>query len=267
MSSTSVLSEPSLQILKIRGSNPVLVNGFRAVSNTSYLSEDSIDSQATVLIPDQLESVETLQFLEFDKSTAETLWDQFVEYKTEEPERANLFYFARNYILSIRGNCISEEDDWDELYQRMGLTHNFRVRVLDPAFKDMQLSASAKEWAVEMITLRYEFLNQLDHFIQAPAGNLHRKVSYFDLSDKKIKPGPKIPARHSSRTSTGASSSGASVATQTIDIPLQLDGHKMFFKGGALHRLKSIIFWSEKCKHLVSWVRCKKAPQLLQPCQ
>ena len=59
--SLKVLSMQTIQILHARG-EAGLQGGYRAVSNTSYATADSLDFEATVLIPDEINSIETLRF-------------------------------------------------------------------------------------------------------------------------------------------------------------------------------------------------------------
>ena len=78
-SSLKVLSEESLHILRVRGNDTTVRSGFHTVLNTSYCSESSVDSQATVYIPEELESIETLQFLEFVPGAASAIWNSLLQ--------------------------------------------------------------------------------------------------------------------------------------------------------------------------------------------
>ena len=64
-------------VLRSRNDDLVLQQGYRKVSNTSYMSASSLDSQATVLIPEYPKSQETLKFLEFNDLTSEQMWAHF----------------------------------------------------------------------------------------------------------------------------------------------------------------------------------------------
>lgn len=68
--SSKTLSGESIQILRLRNDHYSVKNGFRSISNTSYMSEDSLDSQETVEIPEYLESLETFKSLEINETTA-----------------------------------------------------------------------------------------------------------------------------------------------------------------------------------------------------
>lgn len=239
-----VLSEHSINVLRTRGDTSQLHHGFRAVSNTSYSSKDSFGSQATVQIPDELDSVETLRFLELNDATARRLWDRYCSDVAEFPQFADLFGLARRWIREATENAMWEGDDWVGIMQRMGLSNYFQARLMDESFKDIRLSGSVKEWTIEMMEIRYEFLMHLDNVIKAPpARNVQRKVSKMDIDGKiKLLSGPEIPARSTSKTlQTGTSSaSQPSTATQLAEPPQELDAHTMFFKSGAMSRLESV---------------------------
>lgn len=98
IASFKVLSEDSLQILRVRGDNPRLNNGYRAVSNASYSSAGSLDSEATVLIPDELESLETLKFFEFNDATTGRVWSRYCQNFAEDPNMADLLKLAKAQI-------------------------------------------------------------------------------------------------------------------------------------------------------------------------
>ena len=132
---------------------------------------------------------------------------------------------------------------------RIGLTSNYQARVMDPAYKHMRLTGSAKHWAIEMMTMRIEFLYSLDNFIKAPAQGPNRKISHMDISGQ-LKSGPPypIPTRGSGKGLAIGSfkTSGPSMETATDDPPENIDGYQMFYKGGDLARLKTIHFQNSR---------------------
>jgi len=54
------------------------------------------------------------------------------------------------------------------------------------------LTGSCKEWILEMIAMRSEFLLTLDAVIKTPSQGVKIKVSHLDI-DGGLKSGPKIP--------------------------------------------------------------------------
>ncbi|OBT60546.1 hypothetical protein VE03_10905, partial [Pseudogymnoascus sp. 23342-1-I1] len=81
MAPMMIISDGSLAILKSRGEATDLIDGVRKISNVSYMSRDSVDSQATVEIPDEIDSIKTLEFLELNAETAAVVYDKFLALK------------------------------------------------------------------------------------------------------------------------------------------------------------------------------------------
>ena len=246
MSVYKVLSNEALTVLAERGDGAVLRDGVRAVSNSSYATSSSLDSEATVLIPDELESVETLEFLELEHDTARTVYAQFRQRQSEFPHRASILRSAQRHLDSFEANPGLEDEDWIGAMNRIGLTKGFQARLMDPDYKDMRLSGSLKEWVSELFNTRYEFLNGLDAVVKGPPSlSLGRKTSSLDFNGKfSTKSAPPISPRTSS-------SSGPKLGTFKLSPQPQiasaiegpsgvLDEHLMLFKGAAISRLEKV---------------------------
>ena len=218
-SSFQVLSPRSVQNLHERGQPAAQRGEYWAISNTSYATADSLDSEVTVLIPVELDSQETLQFLELDEPTASVVWQQFLDRQAEFPHRASVLNSAKRYVDSIKGRAISNDDDdgWVEIMRRIGLSDDFQDRIMRADVKEMRLSGSLKEWVFEMMEIRYEFLHTLDSVIQAPPMSIPRVSSQASKG-----PGPgdfQLPQPE--------------LSTATSDPPQRLEGHVMLFKSAA----------------------------------
>ncbi|MCJ1388843.1 hypothetical protein MMC18_001693 [Xylographa bjoerkii] len=220
--SLRVLSETSLAILRTRGEPAELKNGIRMVSNSSYMTNSSTDSEATTYIPEYLESLETLHFLELNKQTADIVRELYLDDARNPPERASTLRSARRYVESVPANAIDDDDDqWWSAMQTIG------------------------EIIIDMFEMRYEFLGSLDDLIKTPSKGISRKVSRMGLDGKlKTQIGPAIPPRLSSQPpplQTFSLPSSSSSATATIPArPESLPGCTMFLKGGAMTRLQKI---------------------------
>jgi hypothetical protein len=113
---------------------------------------------------------------------------------------------------------------------------------MDEEFTEMRLTGSCKEWILEMIAMRSEFLLTLDAVIKTPSRGVGRKVSHLDINGG-LKSGPKTPKPGRGVPKEGTFStgrSGPSIATASEDAPGELDGYKMLFKGGTLARLQKV---------------------------
>ncbi len=206
-SSIKVLSSPTIDILRARGEG-IQHGGYRTVSNTSYATAGSLDSEATVLIPDELDSLETLEFLEFDHTTAVMIWERFKNVRIQFPDWANVLSSAKSRVRGIAGHDITSENDeeWVDVMRQIGLTSDFQARIMTPHMRSMRLSGSLKDWLWHMFEMRYDFLLTLDDVLQARSGN-----------------------------TIGRESSPS--ATVAEDPPKQMNGHVMLLQGVARSRL------------------------------
>ena len=214
-----VLSASTINMLRARGEG-IQQGGYRAVLNTSYAPADSLDSEATVLIPDELESLETLEFLEFNHATAAIIWENFKNLKDQFPEWATVCDSARRHVRSIAGHDTTSEndDEWVDVMRRIGLTSKFQDRIMTSEMRDMRLSGSLKDWIWQMIEMRYEFLLSLDKVLQASTVNtLGHKSSKPSLGGSlTTKPAPAIPPRVSSQGFKGPKSGSFQAPTPQI---------------------------------------------------
>lgn len=244
--STKILSEESIQILKLKNDHSPIKDGFRNVSNTSYMSEDSLETQAMVEIPEFLESAETFEFLEFNEATAQSLWAHYSQMAIDYPDMFDMLQCAKYHVKNSPGDAVDEEDNWLGVMENLGLTRKFQDRLMAPEAKEMRSMASVKEWTIQMITMRYEFLESLDDVIKTPSCGVDRPASRITQSgmlgglDKNK---PEIPERGSSAGKAppkGNSESGPSFATKAIEPPMGVEDCRILYKGGASKRLESI---------------------------
>lgn len=242
--SRKVLSPEALQVLRGHDQDITISNGFRLISNSSYISNSSIDSQATVLIPDELESLETVKFLQFTDETANLIFEQYLNDLEQNPDRAHLMSTVRSYVGSIAGNAtdVDGDDAWVSLFQRIGMTRLFQRNVMDPDFGDMRAMGSLKEWVLEAAAMRFEFLRSLSHIITTPARGVKKQVSHMSL-DGKLAPGPypTIPTRSSSLKGPAVGNFNAPApGTKPQEPSTRIEGYKTFYKGSTLPRLEAI---------------------------
>ena len=235
-----VLSPQSLDILHARG-EAVREGGYRSISNTSYMSANSLDSEATVLIPDELHSEETLRFLEFNGTTAEKIWREYLERRAKFPNRANVLKSAKRHLDSFSIDPFGENDsEWIEGMNLFGMSSNFQARIMAPDMKTMRLFGTVKTWIFEMIDTRWKFLEGLDDVIKSPPIQiLGRKSSHPVLGSFKTRAPPEIPERISSQNkgkgpAIGSFKAPAPLVTAAADEPLKaMDGHTMLFRGSS----------------------------------
>ena len=240
-----VLSEESLTILRTRGHTSPQFQNRRVISNASYMSKDSFDSESTVEIPDELVSQATLEFLEFTSGAATKLWENIMSSRTILPD-VDFLEAVKFHIEAGPRDPSSHDDDeaWFAFMENLGLTRAFQLRVMNPEFKNMRDSASLKEWILLMIEERYFFLKSLDSFVKTPANGIDRQVSRMDLHTGTLVNGCAVPEGGSSIGATPPTSNSStaqlSAATTTPDTPREIEGATTLFKGGTIARLQSM---------------------------
>lgn len=63
-------------------------------------------------IPDELESLETFQFLEFNHTTAAIIWEKFKDAQNRFPQWTTIITSAKSHVRCIPGyDTTSENDD------------------------------------------------------------------------------------------------------------------------------------------------------------
>ncbi|MCJ1485198.1 hypothetical protein MMC06_005372 [Schaereria dolodes] len=112
---------------------------------------------------------------------------------------------------------------------------------------EMRLSASLKEWKLEMMEIRYAFLGGLNSVIKTPLKNvLGRKTSRLTLDRSfYIKEASAIPSRISSQAGkmpvAGLIKASVPAVAAMVEDPLkQLDGHVILLVGGIRPRFDGL---------------------------
>ena len=129
---------------------------------------------------------------------------------------------------------------------RIGVTKVSQARLMAPEAHEMREMASANEWVILMMTMRFEFLEDLDDIIKTPSRGVERPASRITPSGELWRigeKGPEIPERGSSKGKLppkGKFQPGLSTAVKSQESPLQVEGCTIFYKGGALGRLESV---------------------------
>ncbi|KAI9839655.1 MAG: hypothetical protein M1819_002281 [Sarea resinae] len=206
--SVRVISDSALQILRARGDDAPLRNGVRAVSNTSYLSESSIESKETVMIPEASESLETLVFVEFTPEIAQKIRDWYQQDLWLMPWKTGVVNYGEKHILSFDDNPSCHETD-EQRYQvmdNMGILKGYQKRLMTEEFRQLRLTGTVQEWFMDTMHARWEFLKSLDDVLAdtLPVGTFRR-------------PEP-------------------SAATEIEEPPREVEGHTIFFKGATMAR-------------------------------
>ena len=152
-------------------------SGMRKVSAATMYSVRSIDSdsssggssagsrhisacatrESTVMVPEIMESVQTLQWLGFNHDTAQQL---FQTWKNFHPDDSSDFLTVALEHLEYHSceDACGDDEDWLRTFADLGIADELVSAVMDPLFKGVRLTHSAKEWVAETLQGRFEVL-------------------------------------------------------------------------------------------------------------
>ncbi|KAI9834846.1 MAG: hypothetical protein M1819_002754 [Sarea resinae] len=168
--SRKVLSASTIRILQARGDEARLVNGSRMISNSSYMPPGSIDYSrpAHVIIPDELNSIETLQFLELDNPTAQKIWNMYCDDLIHLPQHADILLSAKQYITRVSGNTLISNDErhWRRTMKQMGLSADYQNRIMAGEHTGIRLKTGLQGSVFGMMDTRFGLLCSLNKIIR-----------------------------------------------------------------------------------------------------
>ena len=134
--------------------------------------------------PVYLDSVEALHFIGVEKDAAETILRNYRNRPdgTVTPDRTeidDLFGF-------IEGHLTGKEDAWDEddekrevALREMGMKESTRRGIMDPEFKNLPLSDTAKGWALDTLRNGWETIIATDKTVRA-----HRR-QFWECAERR----------------------------------------------------------------------------------
>lgn len=117
-----ILARESFEFLKQYGRDPALVNKKRilSVSMSSHSSSESNDSEATIGVPDELFSHQTLLVCEFSEVMADRTWQVRQNLSESAGDRADFVKTTRGSIMHHPHNAMKESDDWYSVLRALG---------------------------------------------------------------------------------------------------------------------------------------------------
>lgn len=180
--------------------------GYRTVSVKSYSSSSSsATDDETVEIPTDLNSREVLEFLGFDDAVGNEIFANWQASQDDEIEDW-VIGFARAYVehMGRLYNAVDEDDEWDDALKKMGMSKDMRDRILDPEFKDLRLTQSARYWVKDTINEAFYFLTTLSSRMEQ---RLASQAPRVNSPDSSLPPRPAIRPEQS-RGARGASRGG-----------------------------------------------------------
>lgn len=148
---------------------------------------------------------------------------------SDDPDRCDVLKIAKYHVRTTPGDAGQEGDDWVGHMDQIGLTRRFQARLIAPEAQEMREMASANEWAILMMTMRYEFLEDLDAIIKTLSKGVKRLTSRITSSEEQWKIGEgglEISERGSSNGKLppkGKFQEGSSTAVKTPEPPAKVE--------------------------------------------
>lgn len=154
-----------------------LIQGRRVLSVSSY-STDSTSSDSSIVIPEELYSLETLLFCNLNPTMASYIFNVYQSaVQTSGEDCVDFGRMMRTAIHTTKADAFVEDDEWEKALSKLGGNQHLINRVMDPFWKDVRLSRSAKEWILFIVSSRLDFLELLDAGIRERARNEAAKQS------------------------------------------------------------------------------------------
>lgn len=138
-------------------------SGFRPISGASLLSLSSSGSNsqtdseyassstthpAFLYLPDSIESEATLVWLGFEPAKAKFLFQSWQGYDPNDiVEFPGLVtHYIKHFYEDVTG---ADDDEWNHLFSKLGITQDLKNAILDPQFKQIRLTESCKDWLID----------------------------------------------------------------------------------------------------------------------
>ena len=162
-SQTSVLSDSARRILLTAGEHISYRGGWQTIRSVALSDSKASDPEASVEVPQFLESAEAMEFLGFTPKAALDILQRFQDASTFIEDDCILEY-AKGHVRSVPDvGC--PEDDWTSAMVAMGITQTLCQQILDPRFTDLRLTQNARFWVLDTIKSKFDFLLALDNII------------------------------------------------------------------------------------------------------
>ena len=240
MSSTStrtrVLSESAHRTLSEFGEDVPLHNGWQRIRCVALSeSSSSTDSDASIDIPELLESTQAMEFLGFAPEAALDIYKRFLNGSKLLPNDSILQY-AKGHVRSVPDVGLVE-DDWNSAILGMGITQSLCSQILDPEFKDLRLTQNAQFWVLDTIEAKYIFLYSLEQNILKPKPSEQGPVSLQSRLEQSKKLSSAKSERPQQETEEQPKPQVAMLAANQVIAATEM----LLLKGGDYSRLRNAI--------------------------
>ncbi len=123
-------------------------------------------------IPHHEESLATLRYLGFTKEKAAEIWNEWTNIPSRD--RNDFFEHATNHLYDRQDHtdALDDSDDWRAVMDHYGLRKEIQETILNPRFKDIRFTESARDWIFDTMRLRFRTLKYAQFASRARARRL-----------------------------------------------------------------------------------------------
>ena len=123
------------------------------------------EDEDIVAIPEYLDSLQTMEFLGFNKDQAKWTWEDYQQTQEMFSFKSLIDNAKRNLWSGYSQDAVQEDDDWDEIMRRLCIDGDLRERIMTKGFEQIRLTKTAHAWVRQTIIEKYDFLSSLDERI------------------------------------------------------------------------------------------------------
>ncbi|TGO09287.1 hypothetical protein BTUL_0172g00090 [Botrytis tulipae] len=152
-----------------------------SLSSSDSGSSEGIDTKDFIIIPEFLESEETIEWLGWNPTKAAEIWNRWKEIQETEQEQGTIFEveFLQCALGHIPGRSFEDSSsDWEEHMRSWGISDELIDTIMDAEFTDIRCTESAQHWVTDTIETRYLSLER----IQMESDQRTRNNHAFDPS-------------------------------------------------------------------------------------
>ncbi|KAF7921072.1 uncharacterized protein EAE97_011340 [Botrytis byssoidea] len=127
-------------------------------------SSEGIDMKDFTIIPEFLESEETIEWLGWNPTKAAEIWNRWKEIQETEQDQGTIFEveFLQCALGHIPGRSFEDgSSDWEEHMRSWGISDELSDAIMDADFTDIRCTESAQHWVTDTIEIRYLSLERI----------------------------------------------------------------------------------------------------------
>jgi hypothetical protein len=134
-----------------------------ASSSSEYSADSGIGLNPSFIIPEYIESVETLEFIGWEEEKAADIWARWEIVKQTESNEATFQQHFLEYALSAVPDLKHEDrqEDWQAEMLNWGVNAELRSAIMDEAYASIRLTESVEYWVKDTMEIRYLSLERL----------------------------------------------------------------------------------------------------------